>query len=66
VKAAVLSLLRSAELYHRKHGHFEEAVAYQQYADAVDANDGDVLECECALHEMDTAKSARLQKERFS
>lgn len=46
---------RDAEDFHRKRGQFEQAVAFQQIAEAVELRDS-VLDCEFIFHEAVAAK----------
>jgi hypothetical protein len=49
---------RDAEMFHRKRGQYEQAVAFQQIADAVERRDS-VLDCEFIYHEAVHAKVIR-------
>ena len=47
---------RNAEEYHRRRGYYEQAVGFQQMAEAVERR-GSVLDCEFIFHECVEAKA---------
>ncbi len=52
----VVRWARDAESFHRRRGQYEQAVGFQQIADAVEQR-GTVLDCEFIFHECVAAKA---------